>query len=72
MSWIEENLDKQVVNVDPIGSSNWSSQYCYVTRTSSYEKVNYFVKTAAASDLEMFQSEALGLRALHGLVRILG
>ena len=63
--WIEDNLNKQVVKVVPIGNSSWSSQYSYLTRDAAYKKHSYFVKTAPASKKEMFDSEAIGLNALH-------
>lgn len=65
MDWIEENLHRQVVDVDVIGSSSWSSQYCYVARDEAYERIKYFVKTAPASKIDMFDAEARGLEALH-------
>ena len=65
--WIEDNLQKQVVNVQTIGRSSWSSQYCYVTRDAAFETHRYFVKTAPASKKEMFHSESIGLNALHRL-----
>lgn len=61
--WIEENLDSGAVTSEKfLGGSSWSS--CYLYETASGQR--YFVKLALGrSAAEMFEGEALGLRAMH-------
>ncbi|KAK9823417.1 hypothetical protein WJX72_002613 [[Myrmecia] bisecta] len=60
--WIEDNFNQgKVVNQRAMGSSGWSSAYCYETDQGA----KYFVKLARGRDAGMFKGEALGLQAMY-------
>ncbi len=60
--WIEENLNAGTITGQKfMGGSNWSSAYVYQTSSGQ----SFFVKTALGKTAsEMFEGEALGLRAM--------